>query len=78
MRPPNYYAHPGFERAGLRRRDADWIRARIDDPGSQFVPVWRSQNLVLDLTDAEPRAIVFGAGHAVALLGDDDAEVHLA
>ncbi|MBV9554529.1 MAG: NAD(+) diphosphatase, partial [Alphaproteobacteria bacterium] len=50
----------------------------IDDPGSQFVPVWRSQNLVLDLTDAEPRAIVFGAGHAVALLGDDDAEVHLA
>ncbi|MBV8779414.1 MAG: NAD(+) diphosphatase, partial [Alphaproteobacteria bacterium] len=40
--------------------------------------VWRSQNLVLDLTDAEPRAIVFGAGHAVALLGDDDAEVHLA
>jgi len=26
MRPPNYYSHAEFERAGLRRREVDWIR----------------------------------------------------
>jgi len=49
MRAPNFYAHPGFERAGLRRRDSGWILERIADPGSLFVPVWRSQNLVFEL-----------------------------
>jgi NAD+ diphosphatase len=78
MRPPNYYTHPGFERAGLRRRDSEWIRARIGDAASQFVPVWRSQNLVLDLAGADPAAIVLAAGHAAALLGEGDAEGHLA
>ena len=78
MRPPNYYAHPGFERAGLRRRDMDWIRARVADAGSQFVPVWRSQNLVFEIAGGEPRAIVLTADHATILLGEGDAEAHLA
>ena len=47
MRAPNYYAHPGFERAGLRRRDTGWIRQRVLDPASVFIPVWRTQNLVI-------------------------------
>src|SRR6266851_2299430 len=29
MRSPNYYAAPGFERAGLRRREPEWIRDRV-------------------------------------------------
>lgn len=78
MRPSNYYAAPGFERAGLRRRDNAWIRARIADASSQFVPVWRSQNLVVDLAGAEPRAVVLAADHATVLLGDGDHEAHLA
>ena len=78
MRLPNYYAAPGFERAGLRRRDTDWIRGAVGDPRSQFVPVWRSQNLVVDLGGAEPQAIVLDADHATALLGEGDAESHLA
>jgi NAD+ diphosphatase len=78
MRPPNYYAHPGFERAGLRRRDMDWIRARVSDAGSQFVPVWRSQNLVFEIAGGEPRAIVLTADHATILLGEGDAEAHFA
>ena len=65
MRPPNFYAHPGFERAGLRRRDTGWILERIADPASLFVPVWRNQNLVIELDDAEPRAVVL-ASAAVA------------
>jgi len=78
MRLPNYYTAPGFERAGLKRRDSEWIRSAIADAGSQFVPVWRSQNLVVELADAEPRAIVLTADHAALALGEGDAESHLA
>jgi NAD+ diphosphatase len=76
MRLPNYYAAPGFERAGLRRRDTEWIRAALSDAAAQFVPVWRNQNLVLDLDGAEPRAMVLSADHATLLVGDDR-ETHL-
>jgi NAD+ diphosphatase len=75
---PNYYTAPGFERAGLRRRDTEWIRARVVDAASQFVPVWRSHNLVVEIEGGEPRAIVLAADHATLLLGEGDAEVHLA
>ena len=61
MRAPNFYAHPGFERAGLRRRDTGWILERIADPASLFVPVWRNQNLVIELDGGEPRAVVLAA-----------------
>jgi NAD+ diphosphatase len=61
MRAPNFYAHPGFERAGLRRRDTGWILERIADPASLFVPVWRNQNLVIELDGAEPRAVVLAS-----------------
>jgi NAD+ diphosphatase len=77
MRLPNYYAAPGFERAGLKRRDMDWIRAAVADAAAQFVPVWRSQNLVVELAGAEPRAIVLTAEYATLLLGDDDHGAHL-
>ncbi|HTQ34579.1 MAG TPA: NAD(+) diphosphatase [Stellaceae bacterium] len=77
MRPPNYYAAPGFERAGLRRRDAAWIRAALGDVAAQFVPVWRSQNLVVEIAEAEPRAIVLASDHATVLL-EGDADAHLA
>ncbi len=75
---PNYYTAPEFERAGLKRRDSEWIRAAIADAGAQFVPVWRSQNLVIDLAGAEPRAIVVGVDHATLLLGEGDVEAQLA
>jgi NAD+ diphosphatase len=69
MRTPNYYAHPGFERAGLRRRETEWIRARLLDRDSLFVPVWRSQNLVVEIEGGEPRAAVLGVEAIGALLG---------
>src|SRR5438105_10238457 len=56
MRAPNDYTHPGFERAGLRRREPDWIRERVLDPASVFIPVWRTQNLVIEIAESEPRA----------------------
>ncbi len=81
MRTPNYYAHPGFERAGLRRREPDWIRARVLDPASVFIPVWRSQNLVIEVEGGEPRAAVLTVEAVGALLGglaDQDVDERLA
>jgi NAD+ diphosphatase len=71
MRAPNYYAHPGFERAGLRRREPDWIRQRVADPASVFVPVWRSHNLVIELAEGEPRAACLTVEAVVAVYGDE-------
>jgi NAD+ diphosphatase len=76
MRAPNFYAHPGFERAGPRRREAEWVRARIFDRQSFFVPVWRSQSLVLEVEGSEPQAVILGAEAVAMLLGfhNGDAE----
>jgi NAD+ diphosphatase len=55
MKDPNFYAAGGLDRAGHRRKDAVWLAERLKDPKSRFVPVWRSQNLVMTLGN-EPRA----------------------
>ena len=69
MRTPNFYAHPGFERAGLRRRDTGWIVERIADPVSLFVPVWRNQNLVIELDGGDPRAVVLPSTSIAEIIG---------
>jgi len=69
MRAPNFYSHPGFERAGLRRRDTAWIVERVADPESFFVPVWRNQNLVIELDGGEPRAAVLPSAGIAEILG---------
>src|SRR5438128_2926617 len=69
MRAPNFYSHPGFERAGLRRRDTEWIVERITDPGSLFVPVWRSQNLVIELEGDKPHATVLQSASISEIFG---------
>ena len=45
-RRPNAYSGSPLDRAGTRREDAAWIAARLADPDSLFVPVWRSRKLV--------------------------------
>jgi len=70
MRAPNYYAHPGFERAGLRRREPEWIRTRVSDPDSLFVPVWRTQSLVIEVEGGDPRAVALPAEAVVSVLGE--------
>ncbi|MBO0735127.1 MAG: NAD(+) diphosphatase [Alphaproteobacteria bacterium] len=69
MRGSNFYSHPGFERAGLRRRDTAWIVERVVDPGSLFVPVWRNQNLVVELDGGEPQAVVLASASITSILG---------
>src|SRR5438270_7976709 len=75
MRTPNYYAAPGFDRAGLRRRDAEWLRRAAADPTSIFVPVWRSQNLVVEIEGGEPRAAVLTVEALGAVYGGLGAEI---
>ena len=70
MRARNYYALAGFERAGLRRRETAWIAERVADPATRFVPVWRNQNLVVEIADGEPRAVALGWTEIGALIGD--------
>jgi NAD+ diphosphatase len=74
MRAPNFYSHPGFERAGLRRRDTGWIIERVGDPGSLFVPVWRNQNLVIELASGESRAVVLEAARIASHFGTSPLE----
>jgi NAD+ diphosphatase len=70
MKTPNFYAAAGVvDRAGWRRKDKDWLAQRISDPESRFVPVWRSQNLVVVPAGGEPQA-AFLARHEIACEGD--------
>ena len=68
MRAPNFYSHPGFERAGLRRRNTAWIVERATHSDSLFVPVWRNQNLVIEVEGGEPRAAVLHSAGVAGLV----------
>lgn len=54
---PNVYSSSPLDRAGARRDDAAWLEARLDDPASLFVPVWRSRNLIRGLDGDGPEAV---------------------
>ena len=78
MTEANFYAAAGLDRAGWRRKDPHWVEARLNDPGSRFVLVWRSQNLVLSGEGGAPQAAflardeIAGSGEWVllGLIGD--------
>lgn len=64
---PNVYSSSPLDRAGARRDDAEWIAARLTDPETLFVPVWRSRNLVSDMDAAGPQAVYISGEAAAAL-----------
>jgi len=45
MMRPNFYAGGGLDRAGALRTDKDWLAARLADPRTRLVPMWRGHNL---------------------------------
>ena len=45
-----------LDRAAHRRTDAAWLEARLDDPQSRYIAIWR-QNAVIRL-GPEPRAVI--------------------
>lgn len=69
MKDPNFYAAGGLDRAGHRRKDAAWLAERLAHPSSRFVPVWRSQNLVVSGEGGAPQA-AFLARHEIVVEGD--------
>jgi NAD+ diphosphatase len=80
---PNFYASGAIDRLGHQRRDPDWLAARLADPASRLVPVWRSQNLVAD--SAAPMAItlppdagLIAVSRTVVLLGEMHGAIHFA
>ena len=54
---PNVYTGSPLDRAGQRRDETPWIEARLADPESLFVPVWRSRTLVEGLAEGRPQAV---------------------
>jgi NAD+ diphosphatase len=72
----NFYAGGRLDRAGMRRRDQDWIAQLLARPQTRLVPVWRQQNFVLQ-TDMpgiatllrETAADLLQSADEIALLG---------
>lgn len=56
----NFFGHTGLDRADLLRKDDAWIDARLGDPATRLVAVWRSRNLMIlgQEPDAPPHAVV--------------------
>ena len=55
MKPFLRYAGGHLDRAGLFRKDETWISAKLSNPKTQIVPVWRNKNLIDEL-DNTPKA----------------------
>lgn len=63
-RQTNPYAGSPLDRAAALRDDAGWITARLADPASLLVPVWRSRNLFRGLGEGRPEAVYLSGAAA--------------
>jgi NAD+ diphosphatase len=76
-KPVHIYAG-GIDRAGHYRKDRAWLAAKLVDPTSRVVPVWRNQSLIADASGQSPCAVLLApqalpdSGETV-LLGVDGA-----
>jgi NAD+ diphosphatase len=74
----NFFAGGGIDRVGLKRKDDDWVAARLTDPMTRILPFWRDHHLVTIEVDAcavfltPPEATaVDGGPNPYVLLGCD-------
>lgn len=65
MKDPNFFAGGGFDRAGLKRADPDWVARALASADTRVIPVWRDQHLVTDAEDPSP--VFLTAGEVEAL-----------
>jgi len=81
----NCFARRPVERASHQRQDEEWIAGRLKDPGTCFIPVWQTKNLVTD--EKIPRAVflkqpdaggLIPAAESVILLGQEDGTAYFA
>ncbi len=62
----NFYSGAGLDRADHLRLKDSWLEARLGDPSTRLVAVWRSRNLVAPT--GEPRAVWLEAARAGGLI----------
>jgi NAD+ diphosphatase len=74
MQESNFYVTASLDRATVRRRNAAWLAARLAEPRSRLLPVWRGQNLVREASG--PVAALLEIAEAQILL-DSRAEIAL-
>ena len=67
-RAPHVLASSGVDRAGERRKDAEWVAARMSDPRSRFTPQCEHRNLFT--AGDPPRAAWLRAGEAAPLVAE--------
>ena len=67
---PNVYTGSPLDRAGDRRDDDAWIAARLQDPSTRIVPVWRSRSLLRADGDRLHAAYLAASDAAAALAAD--------
>ncbi|MEE8516166.1 MAG: NAD(+) diphosphatase [Alphaproteobacteria bacterium] len=68
VKPTNFFAGSGLDRAGIQRKDAGWVEAQLADPGCRILPMWRDTNLV-EMGD-DPTLAMLDADAARGLAGD--------
>ena len=64
---PNAYTGSPLDRAGHLRDDLAWIDARLADPDTLFVPVWRAKTLFSGLDSNQPQAVFLSNEAAAAV-----------
>ncbi|MFP4004239.1 MAG: NAD(+) diphosphatase [Alphaproteobacteria bacterium] len=52
-RNPNYLTRNPLDRASERRSDSEWLRARLEDPGTLIIPLWRLMPFVIETRGGE-------------------------
>ena len=62
----NFFTACCIDRASERRRDDQWLTARLADETTRFIPVWNLRNLFAEDPAIEP--ILLSAGDAGDLL----------
>ena len=64
----------GFDRAGLRRKDTDFVARLRADPATRMIPVWRDRHLIL--VKAEPEPVFLAPEEVPPLVSAEDAVAH--
>ncbi len=64
---PNVYTGSPLDRAHHLRDDADWINARLADPDTLVVPVWRARTLIQETAPGQPQAVYLSNEAAAAV-----------
>ena len=64
---PNPLTGSPIDRVSHLRGNPDWVAARLADPESLFLPVWRNESLLSDKPDGQPEALALSGTEATGL-----------